>query len=165
VGRTQPDVPPSNPPLTGMPPRPSPYALARAVDRLTAAIERHGTAGRLRRTVDAPMLDAAFAAFMTFRPDPGAQASDRTRGALAAALEAALASAAGPVPAGALTTEDVRRAYYAAPSTPRSSWIDAVLVDPLQLLVYDEETGRVHRVPVLLDGDTVRFGRPEARPW
>jgi hypothetical protein len=62
-----------------------------------------------------------------------------------------------PVSAAATTTEDVRRAYYA--TADYSMWITEIQLDPPQLIVCNEATADVYRVPYDAgsDGD-VTFG-------
>lgn len=67
------------------------------------------------------------------------------------------------VVAATVTTEDVRRAYYDA--VPWSYWIEEFSLDPLQLIVVDDDSGDRMRVPVVVtpDGDGadgVSFGTP-----
>jgi hypothetical protein len=60
-----------------------------------------------------------------------------------------------------VTTEDVRRAYYGAPATPFSYWITEMQVSPPQLIVSDEASAKVYRVPVTIaDGGEITFGEP-----
>ena len=70
--------------------------------------------------------------------------------------------ATAPVQAAAagVTTEDVRRAYYDASSTPMSWWITELQMDPPQLIVCDEATASIYRVPVAIAGADVSFGTP-----
>jgi hypothetical protein len=61
------------------------------------------------------------------------------------------------------TADDVRRAYY--DTAPWSHWITEVQLDPLQLIVEDDDTSRRYRVPVAIDPalegvDAVSFGTP-----
>ena len=53
------------------------------------------------------------------------------------------------------TVEDVRRAYYEADSTPMTSWITAMQLDPPQLIVSDDSSGDLYRVPVAIGADGV----------
>lgn len=84
-------------------------------------------------------------------------------------------NAGGPVPepaptpravqvAAGVTTEDVRRAYYDGPGSSWSLWIEEFHLEPMQLIVSDDNTGKRTRVPVLVgDGDgadAVTFGDP-----
>lgn len=67
------------------------------------------------------------------------------------------------VVAASVSTEDVRRAYY--DDAPWSYWIEEFSLDPLQLIVVDDESGDRMRVPVTVapDGDGadgVTFGTP-----
>ena len=64
-----------------------------------------------------------------------------------------------PVMAAGITTEDVRRAYYATPGIGYSNWICEMQLDPPQLIVCDEGTNTVYRVPMTFgkDGD-ITFG-------
>jgi len=60
--------------------------------------------------------------------------------------------------AAGVTTEDVRRAYYDGVSW--SQWITEMELDPLQLIVMDDDTGGTFRVPVSIDGETPAFADP-----
>jgi hypothetical protein len=67
--------------------------------------------------------------------------------------------------AAGVTTEDVRRAFYASPyGDGWSTWIEEMQLDPLQLIVMDDEKAMRSRVPVTVgpgDGaDAVTFGDP-----
>lgn len=53
--------------------------------------------------------------------------------------------------AASATTEDVRRSYY--DTAPWSVWIEEFHLDPLQLIVIDDDNGERQRVPVLVDPD------------
>ena len=61
--------------------------------------------------------------------------------------------------AAAATVEDVRRAYYES-GVPPTYWITELQVDPPQLIVSDDATSNLYRVPVQLDGSSVTFGAP-----
>lgn len=64
--------------------------------------------------------------------------------------------------AAALTTEDVRRAYYNQLGPGQDWWwIRELQLDPLALIVDDDEGG-LWRVPVTVSGDDVTFAAPEA---
>jgi hypothetical protein len=71
-----------------------------------------------------------------------------------------------PAPiAASVTTEDVRRAFYASPiGEGWSMWIEEIQLDPLQLIVLDDDKAVRSRVPVTVaDGDgtdAVSFGDP-----
>lgn len=76
------------------------------------------------------------------------------------------ASRGGAMPpmqiAAALTTEDVRRAYYDSLGPGQDWWwIRELQLDPLALIVDDDEGG-LWRVPVTVAGDSVSFGQPVA---
>lgn len=66
--------------------------------------------------------------------------------------------------AAAVTSEDVRRAYYAGPGDSWDQWIESMELDPLQLIVMDDSAGKRYRVPVTIgagDGeDAVSFTDP-----
>jgi hypothetical protein len=66
--------------------------------------------------------------------------------------------------AAAVTSEDVRRAYYNGPGDSWDQWIESMELDPLQLIVMDDGAGKRYRVPVTIgagDGeDAVSFGDP-----
>ncbi|MGY4098052.1 phage protease [Nocardia sp. R16R-3T] len=51
--------------------------------------------------------------------------------------------------AAGVTTEDVRRKFY--DSAPWSQWIEEFHLEPLQLIVLDDDTGTRQRVPVSVD--------------
>lgn len=61
----------------------------------------------------------------------------------------------------ATTTEDIRRAYYDRPVAGVWSWIREIELDPLTLIVDDDEGG-LFRVPVTVAGDEITFGTPES---
>jgi len=66
-----------------------------------------------------------------------------------------------PIAAAGVTTEDVRRAYYDASSTPMSYWITELQLAPTpQLIVCDEATANIYRVPITIKGTDVSFGDP-----
>jgi hypothetical protein len=66
-----------------------------------------------------------------------------------------------PVLAAGVTTEDVRRAYYDASSTPMSWWITELQLAPTaQLIVCDEASANIYRVPITIKGTDVSFGDP-----
>jgi hypothetical protein len=61
--------------------------------------------------------------------------------------------------AAGVTTEDVRRAYY--DDAKWSMWITEIHLEPLQLIVVDDDSGEHFRVPVTVTGeDTFTFGDP-----
>lgn len=69
--------------------------------------------------------------------------------------------AAAPVLAAGITTEDVRRAYYDQDATPMSYWITELQLAPdPQLIVCDESSAKIYRVPIVIDGTDVTFGDP-----
>lgn len=51
--------------------------------------------------------------------------------------------------AAGVTTEDVRRKYY--DTAPWSQWIEEFHLEPLQLIVLDDDTGTRQRIPVIVD--------------
>lgn len=64
-----------------------------------------------------------------------------------------------PAVAAAVSTEDVRRGYYE--QADWSKWITEIHLDPLQLIVVDDDTGKHFRVPVAVSGeDDFAFGAP-----
>lgn len=70
------------------------------------------------------------------------------------------AAMASPVQA-SVTIEDVRRAYYAQAGTSLTNWITEMQLDPPQLIVCDDATDSVYRVPVTIAKDgTIGFGTP-----
>lgn len=61
--------------------------------------------------------------------------------------------------AAGVTTEDVRRQYY--DDAPWSYWITEFHLEPLQLIVCDDQTGKHYRIDVSITGaDTFSFGAP-----
>ena len=65
------------------------------------------------------------------------------------------------VQAAGVTVEDVRRAYYDASSTPMSWWITELQLAPTpQLIVCDEASANIYRVPITIKGTDVSFGDP-----
>lgn len=60
--------------------------------------------------------------------------------------------------AAGVSVEDVRRAYY--DHAPMQTWITEIQLDPLQLIVMDDDTGGHARVPITVDGDSFTFGAP-----
>lgn len=82
----------------------------------------------------------------------------------ARALEVAVPNPRPLQVAAAVTSEDVRRAYYAGPGDSWDQWIESMELDPLQLIVMDDGEGKRYRVPVTIgtgDGeDAVSFTDP-----
>jgi hypothetical protein len=67
--------------------------------------------------------------------------------------------------AASVTTEDVRRAFYASPlGDGWSMWIEEMQLEPLQLIVMDDDKAVRSRIPIVVgDGDgadAVSFGDP-----
>lgn len=61
--------------------------------------------------------------------------------------------------AAGVTVEDVRRQYY--DDAPWSYWIVEFHLDPLQMIVVDDNSGKRYRVPVTVTGeDDFTFGEP-----
>ena len=61
--------------------------------------------------------------------------------------------------AASVSVEDVRREYY--DKAPWSHWIVEVHLEPLQLIVVDDDSGQRFRIPVDVTGeDTFTFGEP-----
>ncbi|MEU8040876.1 phage protease [Streptosporangium sp. NPDC049078] len=70
-----------------------------------------------------------------------------------------------PQIAAGVTTEDVRRAFYSSDfGRGWDIWIEAIELDPMQIIAIDDATGSRSRVPVMIgDGDgedAVAFGDP-----
>jgi hypothetical protein len=65
----------------------------------------------------------------------------------------------GGVVKASVSVEDISRRYYE--SAGYSMWISELQVDPLQLVVADDSTGKHFRVPVELSGDQFTFGEPQ----
>ena len=57
----------------------------------------------------------------------------------------------------AVTEEDVRRAYYARAGAPTTWWITELQMNPQQLIVADEDTGKLYRVPYQINAEAVTF--------
>lgn len=69
-------------------------------------------------------------------------------------------AASAPV-AAARSLDEVRRAYYDTLNSGQSWWwIREIRVDPLELIVDDDEGG-LYRVPATVSGDNISFGDPE----
>lgn len=77
---------------------------------------------------------------------------------LAQQPERLTAAAPAPVKKLAVSDEDVRRAYYE--TAGYSMWITSMQLDPLQLMVCDDASGKYYRVPIALSGDKFEFGDP-----
>jgi hypothetical protein len=58
-----------------------------------------------------------------------------------------------------VSVEDISRRYYE--SAGYSTWITAMHVDPLELVVSDDADGKFYRVPVELKGEKFEFGEPQ----
>jgi hypothetical protein len=68
---------------------------------------------------------------------------------------------AAAVMAAGVSVEDVRRAYYDNPAVPMSYWITEIQLAPSpQLIVTDEATAAMYRVPVAINGSDISFGDP-----
>lgn len=63
-----------------------------------------------------------------------------------------------PKPTPTVSDEDIRRKYYEAAGY--SMWITEMQLDPLQLVVCDDATGKHFRVPVALSGGEFTFSDP-----
>lgn len=65
--------------------------------------------------------------------------------------------------AAGVTTEDVRRKYYGS-GVPWDQWIESIQLEPLELVVCNDASGKRYRIPVAIgDGDgedAVTFGEP-----
>jgi hypothetical protein len=58
----------------------------------------------------------------------------------------------------AVTAEDIRREYYE--DANMMCWITEMVMDPTQLIVRDESTGEIYRVPFAIDGNNIIFSEP-----
>jgi hypothetical protein len=69
----------------------------------------------------------------------------------------------GQVQAAAITELDVRRAYYEASGVAQTFWITELQMDPAQLIVADEATSKVYRVPFHINASSgeVQFDDPQ----
>lgn len=63
-----------------------------------------------------------------------------------------------PKTAAALSDEDIRRKYYE--TAGHQMWITEMQLDPLQLIVCDDGSGKYYRVGVTLDGGDINFADP-----
>jgi len=80
----------------------------------------------------------------------------------AAFLTTVTASIGDTMPAAvkaSVSVEDISRRYYE--SAGYSTWITAMHVDPLELVVSDDADGKFYRVPVELKGSKFEFGEPQ----
>jgi hypothetical protein len=80
-----------------------------------------------------------------------------------ASQEDRMPAARGTQVSAGVSTEDVRRAFYASPEGAGwSSWIEEIQLDPMQLIVMNDDSGTRSRIPVVIgDGDgeaAVSFG-------
>lgn len=64
----------------------------------------------------------------------------------------------GNAVAAGLSVEDVRRAYYEA--APFNIWIEEFSLDPLQLIVVDDDGDDRYRIPIEIGPDGATFGTP-----
>jgi hypothetical protein len=58
----------------------------------------------------------------------------------------------------AVTAEDIRREYYE--DANMMCWITEMVMDPMQLIIRDESTGEIYRVPFSIDGKNIVFSEP-----
>lgn len=58
----------------------------------------------------------------------------------------------------AVSTDDIRVAYYKDPDVPWSEWIQEIQLDPLQLITVDDNERKFYRVPITVNGDDFEFG-------
>lgn len=75
----------------------------------------------------------------------------------------ALVAASGPAIRAAVAVEDIRRAFYDTIGAEPGNywwWIRAVLVDPMQLIVDDDE-GSLYRIDYSISDDVVIFAEPQ----
>lgn len=63
----------------------------------------------------------------------------------------------GKLMAAGVTTDDVRRAYFAT-NPPYSWWITEIQLDPMQLIACDDSSAKVYRIPITISGADVSFG-------
>jgi hypothetical protein len=61
--------------------------------------------------------------------------------------------------AAGISTEDIRREYYEEAASP-STWITCFELDPLQLIVMDDASGDISRIPITINGTEFTFGDP-----
>jgi hypothetical protein len=62
------------------------------------------------------------------------------------------------ITAAAISEADVRRAYYDREGLPATYWITELRMDPAELIVADEATSKVYRVPWSIEAGAVAFG-------
>jgi hypothetical protein len=84
-------------------------------------------------------------------------------GAILAAAVVARRPAASNAPVTAsVNVDDVRRAYYESLNADQMWWwIRAIYLDPNELIVMDDDSGDLFRVPFTSSGDTVEFSDPQ----
>lgn len=68
--------------------------------------------------------------------------------------------ATASAPAAPASVEDVKRAFYENASTPMTYWIAEMQLDPPQLIVCDDATSNLYRVPLTINGSDITFGAP-----
>lgn len=79
-----------------------------------------------------------------------------------AAARGRQAAAPGTPVSAAVNVEDVRRQYYDSLNADQMWWwIRAIYVDPNELIVQDDDSGDLYRVPFSVSGDAVEFSDPE----
>ncbi len=127
---------------------------------LRLAVRPHGdddwsfddVSGEERDAILSPKhLDKWVARLEQLRAPAGAVAASRNRSSRMP--EPAMVNVAAGV-----TVEDVRREW--SRRSPWSMWIREIQVDPLELIVTDDETDSHARIPITVDGDRVEFGTP-----
>lgn len=96
-------------------------------------------------------IRVAFGGDHTDIPLTGAQIAASTEGTTMPNPNPALVAAG-------VSTEDVRRAYY--DDAGWDYWITEFQLDPLQLIICDDRTGKHFRVGVNVDGDSFTFAAP-----
>lgn len=75
---------------------------------------------------------------------------------------AARRAAAGEAVSAAVNAEDVRRAYYDSLTADQMWWwIRAIYIDPNELIVQDDDSGDLFRVPFSISGNDVTFSDPQ----
>jgi hypothetical protein len=67
---------------------------------------------------------------------------------------------AAPPTAAPASVEDVKRAFYENASTPMTYWIAEMQLSPPQLIVCDDATSNLYRVPLTIKGSDITFGQP-----
>lgn len=79
-----------------------------------------------------------------------------------AAVTARRPAASGDPVAAAVNVDDVRRSYYEQLNADQAWWwIRAIYLDPNELIVMDDDSGDLFRIPFTVSGEEVEFSDPQ----